>query len=160
MPLLDGKPSGEPFTIKPDLGRGELFGLSENGRLLLARSEFRSHIYVTDIDSETGEAAGEAVRLTKDSAFDNGSPVLSRDGTISCASCHIPERAFTNGQPVAEGIQGRRGGRNVPTLFNRAYGSLQLWDGRAGSLEEQALEPIQNPKEMDMTLEEVEKGTA
>ena len=82
---------------------------------------------------------------------------LSRDRTIACASCHMPEKAFTNGERVAVGIHRRRGFRNIPTLFNRAYGSSQFWDGRAASLEEQALEPIRNPKEMDMTLEELPK---
>ena len=80
MRLLDGKPSGEPFTIKPDVGRVQLFDLTENGRLLLARYELRSHIYVTDIDPDSGEAVGEAVRLTRDSAFDHTSPAWSRDG--------------------------------------------------------------------------------
>lgn len=82
---------------------------------------------------------------------------LSRDGTIACASCHIPEKAFTNGQRVAVGIRRRKGSRNVPTLFNRSYGLSQFWDGRVASLEEQALGPIQNPKEMDMTLGELQK---
>lgn len=62
-----------------------------------------------------------------------------------------------NGEPGAGRIQGQRGVRNSPTLLNRAYGSSQFWDGRKGSLEEQPLEAIQNPKEMDMTLEELEK---
>ncbi|MBI4471247.1 MAG: cytochrome-c peroxidase [Acidobacteria bacterium] len=82
---------------------------------------------------------------------------LSRDRTIACASCHVPEKAFANGERVAVGIQGRRGFRNVPILFNRAYGSTQFWDGRAASLEDQVLEPIQNRREMDMTLEELRK---
>lgn len=82
---------------------------------------------------------------------------LSRDGTLACASCHIPEKAFTNGERVAAGIRRRQGFRNVPALFNRAYGSSQFWDGRAASLEEQVLEPIQNSKEMDMPLEELQK---
>lgn len=77
---------------------------------------------------------------------------LSRDTTIACASCHLPERAFANETRVAVGIKGRHGRRNVPSILNRAYGKSFFGDGRAKSLEEQALEPIQNPKEMDMTL--------
>ena len=77
---------------------------------------------------------------------------LSRDGTVACASCHMPERGFTNGKKVATGTRNRRGSRNVPTLFNRVYGLSQFWDGRVASLEDQSLEPIQNPQEMDMTL--------
>jgi Tol biopolymer transport system component len=80
MRLLDDKPSGEPFTVKPDVGQVKLFDLTENGRLLLARSEGRSYMYVTDIDPETGEAVGEAVRLFKDSAFQSDGGAWSRDG--------------------------------------------------------------------------------
>ena len=80
--------------------------------------------------------------------------VLSRDGTRSCASCHDPDRAFTDGRPVAIGVRGRRGTRNAPTLINRGYGRAQFWDGRARSLEQQAVEPIANPKELDLGLDE------
>ena len=95
----------------------------------------------------------QKVKLGKQLFFDKR---LSRDGTIACASCHLQERALTNGERVAIGIQGRQGLRNVPAIFNRAYGKSFFWDGRASSLEEQALEPIQNPKEMDMTLSDLE----
>ncbi|MDA2925544.1 LpqB family beta-propeller domain-containing protein, partial [Acidobacteria bacterium AH-259-L09] len=78
--VLEGKPSGEPFMVKPDMGRVQLFSLSENGRLLLARSELRSHIYVTEIDPDTAQAIGEAVRLTSDSTTGNGPPRWSHDG--------------------------------------------------------------------------------
>ena len=80
---------------------------------------------------------------------------LSRDGTVSCATCHDLQRAFVDGKPVAAGIRGRTGNRKTPTLVNRGYGQAFFWDGRARTLEEQVLQPIQNPKEMDMTLEEV-----
>jgi len=80
---------------------------------------------------------------------------LSRDQSLSCSTCHQPRRSFTDGRPVAVGIEGRTGARNVPTLINRVYGKSHFLDGRAESLERQAIEPIQNPKEMDMTLEEV-----
>ena len=80
---------------------------------------------------------------------------LSRDGTISCASCHDPERAFSDGRPVAVGVFGPRGRRNAPALINRGYGRAFFWDGRAATLEEQVLQPIQDPNEMDMTLAEV-----
>lgn len=96
----------------------------------------------------------EKIELGKQLFFDKR---LSRDGTIACASCHIPERAFTNENRVAVGIKGQRGIRNVPTILNRAYGKSHFWDGRAASLEEQALEPIQNPKEMGMSLGELEQ---
>src|SRR5688500_18242787 len=79
---------------------------------------------------------------------------LSRDGTISCSSCHDPERAFSDGRPIAVGMSGRQGRRNSPALINRAYGRLFFWDGRVATLEEQVLKPIQDPNEMDLTLPE------
>ena len=80
---------------------------------------------------------------------------LSRDRSIACASCHDPERAFSDGRPVAIGVYGRLGRRSAPALINRGYGRAFFWDGRAASLEEQVLKPIQDPNEMDMTLSEV-----
>ena len=77
---------------------------------------------------------------------------LSADGRLSCASCHDPARAFTSGTRVARGVFGRSGIRNVPTILNRAYGQSFFWDGRAATLEEQALGPIQNPSEMGVRL--------
>ena len=81
--------------------------------------------------------------------------ILSRDGHLACISCHQPERAFTDGRPVAVGVFGRKGTRNAPTLINRAYGATFFWDGRISSLEVQVLQPIQHPKEMDITVGEV-----
>jgi cytochrome c peroxidase len=80
---------------------------------------------------------------------------LSRDRTIACASCHDPERAFTDGRPMAIGVFNRVGRRSAPALLNRGYGRSFFWDGRAATLEEQVLQPIQDPNEMDMTLPEV-----
>ena len=80
---------------------------------------------------------------------------LSRDGTVSCASCHDPQLAFSDGRPVAVGVFGRLGSRNAPAIINRGYGRAFFWDGRASTLEEQVLTPIQDPNEMDMTLPEV-----
>jgi len=79
---------------------------------------------------------------------------LSRDESLSCASCHIPERGFTNGRPVSVGVFGRRGTRNVPAIINRGYGRAFFWDGHIPILEEQVLQPILNPVEMDLMLEE------
>lgn len=79
---------------------------------------------------------------------------LSRDQSIACASCHDPERAYSDGRAIAVGVFGRKGRRNAPALINRGYGRLFFWDGRAGSLEEQVLQPIQDPKEMDLRLTE------
>jgi cytochrome c peroxidase len=79
---------------------------------------------------------------------------LSRDGSIACVSCHNPNRAFSTPLPVAIGVGGRMGHRNAPALINRGYGRAFFWDGRMPSLEEQVLKPIQDPNEMDLTLEQ------
>ena len=79
---------------------------------------------------------------------------LSRDGTLACASCHMPALAFTDGRRVAVGVFGRTGRRNAPALINRAWGRMFFWDGRVKTLEEQVLEPIRNPSEMDLPVDE------
>src|SRR5450755_5171663 len=63
---------------------------------------------------------------------------LSADGTISCASCHAPQFAFSDEHRVSIGVGKKTGTRHSPTVINSAYNSLQFWDGRAASLEEQA----------------------
>ncbi|OGI18489.1 MAG: hypothetical protein A3B68_07020 [Candidatus Melainabacteria bacterium RIFCSPHIGHO2_02_FULL_34_12] len=75
-------------------------------------------------------------------------PILSKDGTVSCASCHKPEHGFADDKPVSIGIKGQKGERNTPTAFNTANLKFLFWDGRASSLEEQVLGPIENPVEM------------
>src|SRR5207302_5994695 len=79
---------------------------------------------------------------------------LSRNQSISCATCHDPKRTFTDGKPIAEGVSGRHGQRRVPAILNRGYGKSFFWDGRIATLEEQVLQPIISPTEMDMTVEE------
>ncbi|MBI1355562.1 MAG: cytochrome-c peroxidase [Acidobacteria bacterium] len=79
---------------------------------------------------------------------------LSRDGSLSCATCHVPELGFTDREPVGLGVDGQKGTRRTPRLINRGYGRLYFWDGRAGSLEEQVVQPIANPVEMDLPVEE------
>ncbi len=75
-------------------------------------------------------------------------PRISLDGTVSCASCHNPEKGWTDNAPVATGIDGQKGGRSAPTVLNTAYGKTMFWDGRAPSLEGQSQGPPQNPIEM------------
>lgn len=80
-------------------------------------------------------------------------PALSRDETLTCASCHDLERAAgADGRPTARGIDGRIGPRNTPTVYDAAFQARLFWDGRARSLEEQALGPIANPIEMGADL--------
>ena len=73
---------------------------------------------------------------------------LSVDDSVSCATCHDPQKGFTDGKPQAEGIGKKRGQRNSPTVLNAMFNATQFWDGRAPSLEEQAKLPILNPIEM------------
>ena len=85
---------------------------------------------------------------------------LSADGTVACATCHDPARAFADGRPVSIGIHGRAGQRNAPTILNALYSKAQFWDGRVETLEEQAALPIVNPVEMgqptlDATVEKI-----
>jgi len=79
-------------------------------------------------------------------------PILSRDSTISCASCHKPEFAFADNSPTSTGVKNRKGGRNTPSAMNQTDRNFYFWDGRAETLEEQALGPIENPVEMDLPL--------
>ncbi len=83
---------------------------------------------------------------------------LSADGSISCASCHIPEKGFADPNRFSIGVGGKKGGRQAPTVINRLFSTKQFWDGRAASLEDQALGPVQNPVEMAMPSMEVVVG--
>jgi cytochrome c peroxidase len=86
------------------------------------------------------------VELGKQLYFD---PRVSFDGTVSCATCHDPDKGWTDGpRTTSAGIGGQVGGRNAPTVLNTVYGRTMFWDGRAPSLEAQAQGPIQNPIEM------------
>ncbi len=84
-------------------------------------------------------------------------PILSRDNTVSCASCHSPQYGFSDPKPVSEGVGKKTGTRHSPPVSNSGYYSVQFWDGRAPTLEAQAEGPVQNPVEMANTLTTVEK---
>jgi cytochrome c peroxidase len=92
------------------------------------------------------------IALGKQLYFD---PRLSSDDTISCASCHHPAKGWSNGEAFAKGVGGAMGGRSAPTIINTAYFRQQFWDGRAKTLEDQALGPIQAGVEMNMKLEDL-----
>jgi len=79
-------------------------------------------------------------------------PILSADRTVACASCHRPDHGFASAEPRPRGIGGQEIPRRAPTLFNRAFGSSFFWDGRVATLEEQALQPIENPTEMGSSV--------
>jgi cytochrome c peroxidase len=102
-------------------------------------------------DNPTSEAK---IELGRQLYFDKR---LSADNTVSCASCHDPQYGWSNNDATAVGVGGQRGGRSSPTIINSAFSKFQFWDGRAGTLEEQALGPIANPIEMNLPIEEAVK---
>lgn len=119
----------EPYLRTLPLGPGILLPVPSHNQLTAAKAEFGRKLF-----------------------FERQ---LSRDGSLACASCHLPEKAFTDGRTVSTGIDGSLGRRNTPSLLNRAYSRSLFWDGRAASLEEQALQPMINPAELGNTHEEI-----
>lgn len=115
-----------------------------------ARFYFALGSFVLRAALSAGEPT-EAVALGEKLFFD---PILSADRTVSCASCHKPEFAFADDVAASRGIRGQLTGRNTPSAANMAGRLDFFWDGRASSLEEQALGPIQNEKEMGLPLAE------
>jgi cytochrome c peroxidase len=93
------------------------------------------------------------VELGKQLYFDQR---ISKDGTVSCASCHDPAKGWTDNMKTSVGIKGQTGGRSAPTVLNTVYGRSMFWDGRAPSLEAQAQGPVQNKIEMgDQSYKEI-----
>jgi cytochrome c peroxidase len=100
-----------------------------------------------NVPTAQGVALGE--RLFHD-------PRLSRDGTVRCTSCHDPAHAFADpGKAVSAGVGGRLGTRNAMPLFNLAWAPALFWDGRAPTLRQQVVGPIEHPHEMADTLPHV-----
>ncbi len=87
----------------------------------------------------------EKIKLGKRLYFEKA---LSLDNTLSCASCHVPDKGFADPNRFSVGVDGKQGGRQAPTIINRAFSRAQFWDGRVASLEAQALGPMMNPVEM------------
>jgi cytochrome c peroxidase len=84
-------------------------------------------------------------------------PILSKDQTVSCASCHKPQFAFSDNRPLSKGINGIETKRNTPSIMYPELSELFFWDGRAQTLEHQAFFPITNPDEMGMRKDDVIK---
>lgn len=85
-------------------------------------------------------------------------PALSRDSSISCATCHLQYSSFTHiDHPVSHGIDGRIGNRNSPVMINLAWNKFFHWDGGVIHLNAQAINPLTHPKEMDMDIVELLK---
>jgi cytochrome c peroxidase len=105
--------------------------------LFLSQSAFR------DSDPKTPAELGKKL------FFD---PILSKTKKISCASCHKEEFAFADNSAVSLGVRNQKGVRNTPSAMNMSLQAAFFWDGRANTLEKQALMPIENPLEMDLPI--------
>ncbi|HWB00747.1 MAG TPA: cytochrome c peroxidase [Pirellulales bacterium] len=120
---------------------------------------------VLDVELPLGLAAGQndikglkqnpltraKIELGRQLYFD---PRLSKDASVSCASCHAPDSGFAKHTQFGIGVEQQEGNRNSPVSYNRILSDLQFWDGRASSLEDQAKGPIANPIEMANTHEQ------
>jgi cytochrome c peroxidase len=84
-------------------------------------------------------------------------PVLSRDDTVSCATCHDLQNGGDDGLRFSFGIEGKQGKINAPTVYNAVFNFRQFWDGRARDLEEQVIGPVSNPVEMGHDMPHVVK---
>lgn len=108
-------------------------------------------ITVAIISFKPGNAIHSKAALGKKLFFDT---ILSKDYSVSCASCHNPNFGFADTAAFSKGIYGRLTKRNTPSVLNMSNRPYFFWDGRAASLEEQALMPIANPDEMGLPIHE------
>lgn len=113
--------------------------------LLIVAGAYRSPEPPGDDLPATPEQLGEKL------FFD---PILSGDRTVSCASCHKPEFAFADNQSLSLGVKATPSERNTPTATYMVKRGVFFWDGRAATLEEQALMPIADPREMNLSIDE------
>ena len=168
-PKNDRTPAATKKSDKVLLGSSDLLGgIPGEGPLKIDEIEHwysdPANTEVLDFDLPLGLAAGRGqvvgvdknpltrakIELGRQLYFD---PRLSADQTISCASCHDPAEGFGRAMQFGEGVRGQLGGRNSPVSYNRILSGPQFWDGRAPSLEAQAIGPIANPIEMGHTHE-------
>ncbi len=105
-------------------------------------------------DNPANPVTPEKVELGKKLFFDRR---LSGDGTMSCATCHNPEKGYTDGMAISLSYPTTKNWRNAPTLINVAFSRPLFWDGRARGLEEQALFPIMSAFEMNQNLDFLEE---
>lgn len=130
------------FTVRADADvpkAGPLARPAANEQLGFPRA-----LYAAALPADNRETP-EKVALGERLFFDGR---LSADGTVACATCHDPDKGFTDQRPTSVGIRGQKGQRNAPTVLNALYNDTQFWDGRAALLEDQAKLPILNPIEM------------
>ena len=152
-------------AIQPALGGTDSASQVEikNAWLAFANARGEASLILGDVEHPS---ANDVFRVIPDVAADSldeeklqlGSDLfnenrLSRDGSVACASCHIGMLGMVDRNPVSFGIGGAKGTLNAPTIFNAALNFRQFWDGRALTLQEQALGPIENPVEFGHDLD-------
>lgn len=113
--------------------------------------EISSNGFPTMLIPNNNELTEEGIDLGRKLFYD---PVLSGDSTQSCSSCHQQQNAFSDPNQFSVGIDGLAGQRNASAIINVGWQSSAFWDGRASSLEEQALGPVPNPIEMHLEWDE------
>ena len=105
-------------------------------------------------DIEDNPMTVDGVNLGKHLFYD---PILSKDSTMSCATCHLQVGSFTDNVPTSPGVEGMNGKRSSMSIINVAYMNRGLfWDGRAETLEDQALLPVEDPLELNAVWEDIE----
>lgn len=165
--------AAEKKSSKVQLGTDELT-LGVPGKGPLTKAEIKEWLdnpenhQILEVTLPLGLSAGQAqmkglkenpltrakIELGRQLYFDTR---LSSDNTISCASCHHPDEGWGRHTQFGIGVRDQQGGRNSPISYNRILSGPQFWDGRAASLEEQAVGPIANPIEMANTHENAVK---
>ncbi|WP_018233651.1 cytochrome-c peroxidase [Thioalkalivibrio thiocyanodenitrificans] len=141
-----------PLTIAAGLALGLSLGaaVADSHDMASYKAMFEPIPSIAPIPADNTQTAIK-VELGKMLFFE---PRISASGIISCATCHNPALGFTDRIPLAVGHLGQVGERNTPTVLNAAFLGSQFWDGRAATLEEQALGPIEADIEMAMPLDE------
>ena len=128
---------------------------------LLAGAQPEAKFMLSDFLSDQSRLGLPALSVPSDNPITKEKVILgeklfrderfSSTGKVSCSTCHLPEKGFTDSPlKVSEGIDKLTGTRNAPTVINAAYNTAQFWDGRSPDLEDQALHPFVNPVEMGL----------
>jgi cytochrome c peroxidase len=128
-----------PFSLKPV---HKYQGILRQPTIILL---FAAMLLAFVQQDEPEDAAALGQMLFKD-------PILSSDRSIACSSCHLPAFSFSDTVAVSKGVGGALGTRNTPAITNMAARSAFFWDGRAATLEQQVLMPIQTAHEMNLPL--------
>ena len=140
--------SGSDQAIEGDAPKSMYVPEYEKGLLEKAQTFFQ--VLPEVAESNANEVTDAKVALGKTLYLDTR---LSKDGNNSCNSCHMLDKFGVDNEQFSDGDLGGVGDRNSPTVYNAALHTSQFWDGRAGSIEEQAGMPILNPVEMNIPNE-------